>query len=619
MNPAGAWSCSRSAYPDRVPTNPLDLTDLIKISILIVKGSQPTGSVARTLLVSTFDASPAFPGRQKRYTGSATDIDAALAADGFTTPYSPSDPLSRARAMAAAFLDNELPVDEVVIGRRDSTDLTYGAALTAIAAEDNTFCLVGAETRTKAQQQQIAVYVESRWNFYRTLTREPGTLTKAAGTFADAAFTAKYNHTSATYYDAEVATDYGPVEILGGPGPFVIENGWTLNLKYNGGALQTFTFSSTAAVSLGSAQVSAINLADGDDIQVTVDALGALVFTFEDDPAYFPDGIADATAQQVVDFLSDTAPQLTWAVNAGAVEATSQRAGSDSLINFTGGTATTKLGLADSAGTGDFAFADAAEASEVATEINLTATGFTAVAIGTRLQLVSDDSGEVIYIELLEGEVNDNLGLEAGLYYGTGVQEDWHDCAVLGVLAQLATRLDTPGGSFPLDNQKLRGRPGQKLTTTERKNVLEQFCDTYEPRTQNFPGELHFGVTFSGVNTQFVISLLWLQLRLSEAIKGIQDNAAAQKKTIPYAPEGIDQIDNGITGVISRWAASGAILPADLTPYDPLLKVTGYKKPTIAEQSEANRAAGKVSGWRTTQLDAGSIKAVEVEIIGSTQ
>ena len=45
-----------------MPINPQDLTDLVKVPILIVQGSQPTGSVARALLVSTFAATDAFPG-----------------------------------------------------------------------------------------------------------------------------------------------------------------------------------------------------------------------------------------------------------------------------------------------------------------------------------------------------------------------------------------------------------------------------------------------------------------------------------------------------------------------------------------------------------------------------
>jgi hypothetical protein len=321
----------------------------------------------------------------------------------------------------------------------------------------------------------------------------------------------------------------------------------------------------------------------------------------------------------VVDFLTDKAPQLTWSVDAGAVRATSQRAGSGSLINFTGGTATTLLGLTDSAGTGDFAFADAATSAEIATVINATATGFSAAVIGTRLQLESDDSGEAVYIEIFEGEVNQNLGLEEGQYFGTGVLEDWHDCAVLGVLAQLASRLDTPGGSFPIDNQKLRGRPGQKLTTTERKNVQDQNCDTYEPRTTNYPGELHLGVCFSGANSDFIIGTLWLQLRMVEAVKALKDSFAVRKLRIPYDDSGIAIVDNVITGVLARGASSGFLAPIDLTPFDTLTKVTGYRKPTIAEQSSANRAAGKVTGWKTTQLDSGTIKAVEIEITASTQ
>ena len=105
-----------------MPTNPLDLTDLIKISILIVKGSQPTGSVARTLLVSTFDASPAFPGRQKRYSGSATDIDAALAADPAFAEVCDARRDAWVAAMEADEIAAPLPWELAWCGNRDGDD-----------------------------------------------------------------------------------------------------------------------------------------------------------------------------------------------------------------------------------------------------------------------------------------------------------------------------------------------------------------------------------------------------------------------------------------------------------------------------------------------------------------
>lgn len=603
-----------------MPTNPQDLTDLVKVSILIVQGSQPTGSVARALLVSEFAATAAFPTRQKRYSGTPADIDAALAADGFTAPYDPGDDMSTARAMAAAFLDNELPVDEVVIGRKDAADASYTAALNAIDAEDNTFCLVAAETRTKNEQLQIADWCESRWRYYRTLSREPGVPAKQVGTFVDAAFVKKYHHTSATWYDAEIATGYGPAIVLSGAGTFLIEDGMTFSLNVSGGVPQTVTFATAPATVLG-ANVGPFVLVAGTTIVVELDGV-ELIIPFEDDPEYFPAGIGAATTAQVVDYLSDKAPSITWEVDANAVRATTQRSGTDASLDFTGGAAAIVLGLngLNDTGSGDFAYADAATSTEIAAKITaLPPVGFTASAVGTKLKLQSVAEGETVYLELLESTALANLGLEVGKFYGTGVTEDWHDCAVLGVLAQLAARLDTPGGSFPLDNQKLRGRPGMKLSPTERKGVQEQFCDTYEMRTQNFPGEIHFGVSFSGVNADFVVFSLWLQLRTTEAVKALQDSYAQRKQRIPYDDDGIARVDNVIVGVLTLGGASGALrTPIDLTPYDPLFKVTGYKKPLIAEQSAANRAAGRVSGWRTTQIDAGSIKAVEIEFVLTT-
>ena len=64
--------------------------------------------------------------------------------------------------------------------------------------------------------------------------------------------------------------------------------------------------------------------------------------------------------------------------------------------------------------------------------------------------------------------------------------------------------------------------------------------------------------------------------------------------------------------------AAGAIV-FDGAPYDPITKVTGYTVPTLAQQTATDRANGKISGWRITQLDAGAIKAVELDIFLSSQ
>lgn len=699
--------------------DPKKLSDLIKVTITIIKGSIPAGSVALACLISTFTVPGGWSdNRQKIYSGNPDEILAAMIADGIAET-------DNAYSMVEAYLDNEEPVDQVMVGRRDAGDASYSTTLNAIADEDSSFALVAAETRTKAEQVQIATWVESRWKYYRTLTRESGAKTKTAGTFVDAAFTAKYKKTAATWYDAATATGFGPVVITSAAGTFAIENGMTIVVSGEGESgdtiEKTITLAAAAATVLSS-NTGPYVLADAQTILMEIDDADEITITLDDDAEYFPDGIAAATAAQLVDWLNDNAPQVTWSVDTNAVRATSQRKGTGSKIEFTGGTAIATIGFSVGAtsGTGDFVFADVATSTELATKINTATAGtsqvtrgdvefngvenvglvvdaldplfvasdtdddttatalmnawnasaehaavatasvdlagtesyiiltfldtlphtvtshspdtadvtgitnttaavealeLTASASGTKFVIESEAEGEEATLELVSGTALEELGFEVGVYYGTGTEEDWHDCAVLGYLASMAAKLDLPGSSYPADNLKLRGRVGSILDATSRTNLRDQNCNTYEKRTANYPGELHMGVTFAGVNEDFVISTLWLELRVSEAVKNVQDRYTALKQRIPYSDPGITILDNEIVAVIQRWAASGAILGPDLTPYDPLTKTTGYTKPTIASQPPSYKALQKIGGWKTTQQDAGAAKIIEINII----
>lgn len=122
----------------------------------------------------------------------------------------------------------------------------------------------------------------------------------------------------------------------------------------------------------------------------------------------------------------------------------------------------------------------------------------------------------------------------------------------------------------------------------------------------------------AGFNSDLAVFALWLELRCSEAVKSFQDRKTALNQRVPYDAGGIAQYDAVLQGVFQVANSSGAIV-FDPQPFDPLTKQTGWKTPTIAEQSATNKENGKISGWRTVQLDAGAIKAVEIDIDLSSQ
>lgn len=696
--------------------NPKKTQDLIKLNIRLIRGSTPGGSVARTCLVYQFATSDAFTGRTKIYSGGVDDILDAIKADGFATD-------SDVYLGAAYFLSVDVPVDEVMIGRRDAGDASWTATMDAIADEDDSFAIVVAKTYVKTEQLQISAWCQPRWKFYQTITEEAGALTKAAGTLVADLFALKRTKTMVTWYKASTATGYGPAEIDSEGGTFSILDGQGFSLTVVDGTTydgyeREILFAAEPATLISSGFTT--GLADGETIVMIVDDGEEFTITLDDDTSYFPSGIALATAAQVVAFLNDQTPQVTWAVEAGEIRVTSQRPGTDSLVEFTGGTALGTLGfsIGSDAGDGDFAFADVATATEVAAVINTAAAGahqvtrglmsfngtdnvglvvddlpavfvpsnasnaqtltdlkaewdstpaavavaamtvnathvtltfvdylehtvtsyspataditgitnltesatplaLTASAVGTRLHIESTSYGEEVYIDILSGSVLSTLGIEVGKVYGVGTDYNYFDAMLAGQIAYLASRLDLPGGSVPHDNMKLPVK-GNLLTATQRQNLRDQYCNTYEVRTANYPGELHWGVNTAGFNSDLQVFALWLELRCAEAVKSFQDRKTALNQRVAYDAGGIAQYDAVLQGVFQVANSAGAIA-FDPQPFDPLTKVTGWKTPTIAEQSATNKANGKISGWRTVQLDAGAIKAVEIDIDLSSQ
>jgi hypothetical protein len=599
--------------------------DLVKVAWTIIAGTVAGASLARTCLISTFAASDAFPNRTMILGGGIDGIQAELISLGFTVA-------SVTYLMVTSFLTVDSPVDEVMIGRRDAGDANWTATLTAIAAHDSSFLFVGAETRTKGEQLEIIAWCEPRWKFYKTITREPGTLTKADGTLAATGFALKYLHSACTYHIAADATGYGPAKILSAApnakiGGFNFSNNWTIGLKtYVDGvlsALQTATFNATIASLTGSEAGPAFVLVAAEHLDLEIDELTAIVLPLVDDPAYFPDGIGAATGSQLVEYFGELAPFVTFSSVGGALKISSQRAGSKSKVKVLAATSANVLTIlgftADqtNSGTGDFFYADKAQAAEVATVINTDTTAITASTVGTKLLISSDASGKDVYIEIVSGDALAELGIEIGKYYGTGVQEDWLDCKLLGYGADLARRLDEPEGFCSWDGTMLPNTPGAVLTETARKNVREQNCNTYEKRDNQDPGEFHWAVTFSGFNIEDVVFGFWFQLRLSEEVTAMRKRYKKLKKNIPLSAIGIGLYATCFKKIIKLGAASGALSFADLDPFGPG-KTTGLTIPTMNDQKGSDLAVGKLGGFKTLQPLAGAAKAVEYSVVFQT-
>lgn len=264
-------------------------------------------------------------------------------------------------------------------------------------------------------------------------------------------------------------------------------------------------------------------------------------------------------------------------------------------------------------GSGFAVDADAATSAEVAAVIDATITGAAAAAVGTRFAVTSTASGSAITIDVLDGTLVDEFGLQLGPVAGTGVLENYLDCQLAGRL--FGFDLDAPNGSVGWDNQTVPETPGNVLTNTQRQAIWRSNANTYEAVTSNRPGELHRGVTPAGFDCDTVVSAFWFRVRGSERIKAMQDGKAARGERIPYSLQGINTYDQVLRTLMQDGARNGHIQGPELRDKDPIgARKTYFHTPTIAQQTPADRAAGRLSGWETYQLATGSAKAIAVNM-----
>ena len=199
---------------------------------------------------------------------------------------------------------------------------------------------------------------------------------------------------------------------------FDLEPNDTLDVAVDGGGATTATFTATAAARTSGAETYALN--NNDTLLVAIDGGSAQTITFL--TAEFS-AIGAATALEVAAVINAKSTGLSATVGGGAVTITSDRRGSGSGVNVTGGTGNAALGFTTGliSGTGNVSNIDAVTAAEVKTVVEAAVAGVTVSSVAGAVQIVTDTVGSTGDIQVAGTSVNADtvLGLDNAVHAGT--------------------------------------------------------------------------------------------------------------------------------------------------------------------------------------------------------
>lgn len=202
--------------------------------------------------------------------------------------------------------------------------------------------------------------------------------------------------------------------------PFNLEPGDTLSVVIDGGGAQVATFTATAAARVSAAEN--FVLTNGMTLTVSVD--GGPVQTIAFTTAEFV-SIGAATAEEVAAVINAKITGASATVTGGGttVTITSDRRGSGSGINVTGGTANAQLAFTTGnvAGTGNVSNIDAVTAAEVVTvlEAAVTAPGATSTVVSGAVRISSDTTGGSSSVLVqASSSADDELGFDNATHSG---------------------------------------------------------------------------------------------------------------------------------------------------------------------------------------------------------
>ncbi len=452
------------------------------------------------------------------------------------------------------------------------------------------------------------------------------------------------------------------VEIVAGTGTALANLGYSVGDNFGSG-FAAFLDAATAlevATEINADTTGLTASDDGGQVRIDSDLVGTLsriqvtggtanaVLGFDTNEYAGEGDFADAsvaTAAEVITVINNNATGVVATAEAGAVRLTSTVLGTSSSIDVDASAVATALGLSLTPvveSTSDFSNAATATAAEVALKIQATITDAVASSASSRVIITSNSFGASATVQAVGGTLLNTLRFSdaetavANLATGTGVQEDFLDCAWMGFC--ITFDLDAPRGSNTWNQVTLVGPSpsgagtvplkGDIFDPTQAKTIRERLHDTlkvntYEPRLGT--NEMHFGTLLNNqlgaggyIDVTFTID--WLQARLVEADRDILASLAAKKIKAPYSGGGVALFDAGKRSVLQRAQVNGHTFydgsPLDLD--DP--QSTGIFTPSIAEQLQADIDDRKVSGWRIQQQIQGAIHrtATIVNLIGPT-
>ena len=192
-----------------------------------------------------------------------------------------------------------------------------------------------------------------------------------------------------------------------------LEPGQTLVVSVDGGGNQIKTFTATAANR--SSANAPFNMADGETLTLSIDGGGVQTITF--------------LASAVVDIDAVTAIEAATIINAGlvgasasvvgsAVKITSDRRGSGSGVNITGGAANTSLiyTTGNTAGTGNVSNINAVTAAEVVSMLTLT--GATPAVSSGAVNITSSTTGTGSSVQVVSSSTATAIGFDNAVHAG---------------------------------------------------------------------------------------------------------------------------------------------------------------------------------------------------------
>lgn len=201
-------------------------------------------------------------------------------------------------------------------------------------------------------------------------------------------------------------------------GPYDLEPADTLVIAVNGGSPATATFNATAAARTGAA-TAPYTLANGQTLTVSIDGGAVQTITFL--TSEFVD-ITNATAAEVAAVISAKIVGAQADVSGGAPRIRSDRRGTSSGVNVTGGTANTELGFTTGniAGTGNVANIDAVTVAEVETIVEAAVTGSAVTNVGGAAQIATTTSGAGGSIQVqASSTADDEFGFDNAVHSGS--------------------------------------------------------------------------------------------------------------------------------------------------------------------------------------------------------